>query len=269
MTKKFLSVAAAVLVSAAVAAHADTFTFTANSCSSGCTVLPAGTVTLTQNGTGDVLVQVALTSDYSFRDAPGGSSGSHQAFDFDLAATTGVTIANLSSGPTSQTFSYLGHGSQSEAGIATFDYGFQCTTCAPGATATPTQTLQFDVLASGLTVSSFLSTGGYYFGADLVQLDGGGDNVGSTGNFGATLTSTTPPPSDRSGTFIADAAWHRCSRCSRDGAPPSDCVVHLALGSPLSVPSLIGFLQGPRVRGLLGLGSFHTRIFLLHSWCTP
>ena len=194
MSKKFLSVVAAVLVSAAVAAHADTFTFTANSCSSGCTVLPAGTITLTQNGTGDVLVKVALTTDYSFRTAPGGSTGSHQAFDFDLAATSGVTIANLTDGPTSQTFSYLDFGSYSEAGIATFDYGFPCTTGAPGATSTPTQTLQFDVLATGLTVSSFLSTGGYYFGADLVQLDGGRDYIGSTGNFGATLTNKNPPP---------------------------------------------------------------------------
>lgn len=197
MLKKILSISAVCLLASAAVAHADTiFTFTANSCSSGCSVLPAGTVTLHQVTTGEVQVTVQLTSDYSFRAAPGGSSGSHQAFDFDLAATSGVTITNLTDGPTSQTFSFLGHGSHSEAGIATFDYGFLCTTCSAGATSTPTQMLQFDVNASGLTIASFLSEDGYYFGADLAQLDGGSNNVGSTGNFGATYTgvSTSPVP---------------------------------------------------------------------------
>ncbi len=198
MFKKILSIAAVCFLASAAVAHADTiFTFTAESCSTGCSILPAGTVTLQQvgsipvgNAIGEVQVTVQLTSDYSFRSAPGNSGDHHQSFDFDLAATSGVTIQNLTDGLTPQTFSYLGHGTHSEAGIATFDYGFQCTTCSVGATSTPTQQLVFDVFAAGLTESSFLSVDGYYFGADLVQLDGGRDNVGSTGNFGATLTST-------------------------------------------------------------------------------
>jgi hypothetical protein len=200
MLKKIISLSAVCLLASAAVAHADTiFTFNANSCSSGCSVSPAGTVTLHQVGTDEVQVTVQLNSDYSFRDAPGGSGGSHQAFDFDLAATSGVTISNLTDGLTSQTFDYLGHGSYSEAGLATFDYGFQCTTCAPGATSTPTQMLQFDVNATGLTITNFLAEGVYYFGADLVQIGDPNkfsDNIGSTGNFGATYTgvSTSPVP---------------------------------------------------------------------------
>src|ERR1700743_3162810 len=74
---------------ASSAAYADSLTFSLTdvACSTGCSVIPAGTVTLTQNGTNDVQVTVTLTSDYSFRDAP---DGNHHAFAFELSGVTGT-----------------------------------------------------------------------------------------------------------------------------------------------------------------------------------
>jgi hypothetical protein len=179
-------------------ASADTiFNLNTSACSSGCSVLPAGTVELQQNGANNVTVTVSLASDYSFRDAP---DNNHHAFVFDLSGVSGVSATNISSGPTSQTFDFLGLGSYKDAGLGSnFQYAFNCTTCATGATGTPTQTLTFDLLGTGLTEASFISNGSYYFGVDVVGLNAAA-GLGLTGNIGATgpgdpVTPAVPEPS--------------------------------------------------------------------------
>ncbi|WP_263368175.1 PEP-CTERM sorting domain-containing protein [Edaphobacter bradus] len=176
---------------ASACAHADTiFELTHSTCSSGCNVLPAGTVDLSQVTTNEVEVTVTLTSDYSFRQAP---DSNHWALVFDLSGVSGsVTASNITSGPTSQTFALQSPGSYTDAGLGSFTYAFKCTTCAKGATGTPTQTLSFLLTGTGLTEASFVSNGSYSFGVDVVGLD---QAAGSgTGNIGAPGPGTPGDP---------------------------------------------------------------------------
>lgn len=192
-----LSLLSVVAGGLALSASADTLTYSLDSsaCSSGCSVLPAGTVQLQQLGKNDVSVTITLDSDYSFRQAP---DSKHHAFVFDLASgISGVSVTNLTDGPTSQTFSFEGPGTYKDAGLGSFDYAFNCTTCAKGPTSTPTQTLSFDLLATtgNLTTSSFISNGNYFFGVDVVGLDQAA-GLGLTGNIGADgPASVVPEPS--------------------------------------------------------------------------
>jgi len=195
LLKKLLLAGSAIcFVAAALPASADTITFdlTHSGCSSGCNVLPAGTVTLEQNGLNNVLVTVQLTGDYSFRNAP---DKNHHGFVFDLdSSVTGVGVSNITSGPTAQTFVFEGLGSYKDAGLAgnnPFQYALECTTCKKGTTTTPTQMLSFDVTGTGLLTSSFISNNGDYFGVDVVGLNQA-SGVGLTGNIGATGPNTPP-----------------------------------------------------------------------------
>ncbi len=171
------------------AAHADSITFslTHDACSVGCSVIPAGTVTLTQNGTNDVEVTVTLTSDYSFRDAP---DGNHHGLAFELSGVTGpVTVANLNDA----NFSFDGAGAYKDAGLAgnnKFNYAFEYNS------GTHDQTLSFDLKGTGLLTTSFVSNHGDYFGVDVTGLDAAA-GIGKTGNIGATTGITqhaAPPP---------------------------------------------------------------------------
>ena len=180
-----------------IPASADTiFTLNTSACSSGCSVLPAGTVELQQNGTNTVLVTVSLASDYSFRASP---DSNHHSFVFDLnSGVTGVSASNITSGPASQTFSF-GSGTFKDAGLGNFQYGLECTTCSKGVPQNPTQTLSFDLFGNGLTEASFISNGSYFFGVDVVGIDSAAGS-GLTGNIGATgpgdpVTPAVPEPS--------------------------------------------------------------------------
>jgi len=177
-------------------ASADTiFNLTYNGCSSGCNVLPAGSVTLHQNGTNDVTVTVQLVSDYSFRQA---NDTNHWSFVFDLAnGITGASASNING--YGQSFSFLGLGSYNDSPLGSFPYAFDCTSCSTGGSAgTTTQKLSFDLTAVGLTELSFISNGSYFFGADVVGITQAA-GIGQTGNIGATGTVTqtgvTPEPS--------------------------------------------------------------------------
>lgn len=188
MFKKLFLVPMLLLFTAGVSAKADTiFALTNSACSSGCGVLPAGTVTLHQSGLDDVLVTVQLTNDYSFRYAP---DGHHFAFTFNLNVPSmpPLSITNVTSGPMSQTFQFLGLGLYADAGLGNFSYAFVCQTCTPGVPASPTQTLSFDLRVAGIgstfSTSDFISNGSNFFGVDVVGLDAAA-GVGLTGNIGA------------------------------------------------------------------------------------
>lgn len=172
---------------AAASAHADTiFSLTDSACSSGCGVLPAGTVDLQQNGTSDVKVTVTLTPDYSFRSS---SDSNHHALVFDLSGVSGVSASNISSG-----FTFDGLGSYKDAGLGSnFPYAFEYNS------STHTQTLVFDLTGTGLTEASFVSNGTVYFGVDVLGLDEAA-GIGLTGNIGAPgpgtpVTTPVPEPS--------------------------------------------------------------------------
>jgi hypothetical protein len=187
---------ALILGLASASASADTiFSLNNEGCSSGCNVLPAGTVTLHQNGTDDVLVTVQLVSDYSFRDG----NSNHWAFGFDLAnGITGASASNING--YGQTFAFLGSGNYNDPPLGTFKYAFDCTSCTSGGNAgTTTQKLSFDLTALGLTEASFISNGSYFFGVDVVGLTtaagkGQTGNIGATASGEITTTSTSPVP---------------------------------------------------------------------------
>lgn len=179
----FLGSLALVLGLGSSSASADTiFSLNTEGCSSGCNVLPAGSVLLHQNGTNDVTVTVQLDSAYSFRHA---NDSNHWSFVFDLAnGISGASASNING--FGQTFSFLGSGSYNDSPLGNFQYAFNCTTCTPGGdVGTRTQKLSFDLTAVGLTEASFISNGNYFFGADVVGITQAA-GVGLTGNVGAT-----------------------------------------------------------------------------------
>lgn len=183
---------ALVLGFASSSASADTiFSLNTEGCSSGCNVLPAGTVTLQQNGANDVTVTVQLDPVYSFRDG----NQTHWSLGFTLANGLPTATASNINGY-GQTFSFLGAGSYNDPPLGSFQYAFDCTTCSPGGNpGTTTQKLSFDLVATGLTEASFISNGSYYFGVDVVGLTQAA-GVGLTGNIGATGPGTPGTPRD-------------------------------------------------------------------------
>ena len=184
-------------------ASADTITFslTNKGCSSGCNVLPAGTITVSDVSAGEVLIQLQLVSDYSLRDS---NDPNHHTLAFNLSSVTGTAIeaGSLSSGAgtlpinpsgSPQTF-LLSTGSFNDSPFGTFNTIVMCTTCSIGVPSTPTQWLQFDLLGTGLSTSSFSN-----IAVDVVGLDQAA-GIGNTGNIGAasgvpTTTTVTPEPS--------------------------------------------------------------------------
>lgn len=186
MFKKLLLLSTVFMLAlASSSALADTI-FTLDQNFSCCGTSAAGTVTLHQNGTNDVLVTVQLTNDYSFRSAP---DANHHGFVFDLSGVTGtVGVSNLTDGPASQTFSFLGAGSYNDPPFGSFGYAIDCTTCSKGTPTTPTQMLSFDVTGGGLMESSFVSNGSAVFAVDVIGLS----SKGGTGNVG-TLDPGVPP----------------------------------------------------------------------------
>jgi len=183
-------------------ASADTiFSLNTEGCTTGCNILPAGIVTLQQNGTNNVSVTVLLNSAYSFRDG----NNTHWSFGFNLANALPAASATNINGY-GQTFSFLGAGSYNDPPLGSFQYALECTTCSAGGNAgTTTQKLSFDLTATGLTEASFISNGSYYFGVDVVGLIRAA-GIGQTGNIGATgpgIGTGTPTGDDPGGTAVA------------------------------------------------------------------
>lgn len=186
-------------------ASADTITFnlTNSGCSSGCGVLPAGTITISDvsGEPGEVLVQLQLVSDYSLRNA---NDSNHHTLAFNLSGVSGAAIeaGSLSSGAgtlpsnpsgSPQTF-VLSSGTFNDSPFGTFNTIVECNTCSGGVPSTPTQWLQFDLNGTGLSALSFSNVA-----VDVVGLDAAA-GVGLTGNIGAsggtpTTTQVTPEPS--------------------------------------------------------------------------
>jgi MYXO-CTERM domain-containing protein len=140
---------------AAQAAFQTTYTFDVDYCTSGCLFGgTGGTVTLTQNGAGDVTVTVSLTG-VDFHDQ------GLTSFVWNLDdAVTGVSIQNLA-GDGGGTWSAL-QTSVHEDGAGTFDYAVNCSNCGPQNGGVEIASISFDVLGTGLTTDSFhfLSSGG-------------------------------------------------------------------------------------------------------------
>lgn len=174
-TSCLLALGVIALVFAAPARADQTqFSLNANGCSAGCTV-PAGTVTLTQDGS-LVDVRVDLTSG-SFID-----TGSHTSFVFDIAGAPQISITKLG---TAFTFPA---DSLTDSPFGTFDYGIDCATCGSGASQPTPPPLTFTVgLMNGNALSIYDFTGHLFapgetvfFAADIFD-----SSTGNTGAVGA------------------------------------------------------------------------------------
>jgi hypothetical protein len=176
---------------AALPAKADVYTFNTNKCSSSC--LPfTGTVTVTQDGSNTVLVDVE-GSGFQFVTSSGGGNN----FFFNLIGDPTISISNVTAGW--QLVSTTASATDALGGSGWgFDYALTCdfgaSACGPGASNPKAPPLKFDVTAPGLTPAAFFDTDGsastVEFAADVIA-------NGNTGLVGATRTSvstTTPEP---------------------------------------------------------------------------
>ena len=174
------------LILSPASAKADSIQYSLNlsGCSGGCTV-PAGTVTLTQDGSSvDVLVNL---NSASFID----TGSSHTSFVFDINGAPKINVTSLSAG-----FSWPAD-SLADTPFGAFDYGIDCIatgtpslppgtpTCGPGASNVVPPPLQFTVsLASG-------SLSIYDFGGHAYSPDGPGANVFFAADIYDNLTGNT------------------------------------------------------------------------------
>ena len=183
------AVALALLVPAA---HADTVNFTINNCSGsgGCGTSPFGSVTWTQNGTGDVHFVVTLAAGNVFT-----NTGSGDSLDFNIIGTPTISISNIeNNGSASTAFSLVSTtaGAIHTGGNFTFHYAVTCNGCSGGNPSNPGGPLSFDLSFTGATPASFdltsTGTGGpAIFGTDIRNTNG------NTGPVEAPFTVTTAP----------------------------------------------------------------------------
>lgn len=173
------------------AAHADVFSITSDDCTNTCFggASSGGTITVTQDGSNMVKVDVELDSTVlaGFAD----SVGKGNLVLFDLPSFTSVT---LTGDTPSFAATSVSAGSLQFDGFGTFNYSLVCslvsTTC-NGSNVDIGTSLIFDVGATGITPTSFEqstgSKGGQFFAVDVV-----GQN-GNTGLVDASVR-TVPAP---------------------------------------------------------------------------
>lgn len=188
------------------------FNFTLSGCSKGC-ALPAGTVTLTQDGS-SVDVHVTLTNSGSgFIDTSQGNS--HTSFVFDIAGDPSIKLPKLSSG-----FTYPAD-STIDTPFGTFDYGIDCTTCGPGASNQTPPPLDFTVTrtdggtlsVNDFTFNSYTANGSTYdvfFAADIY--DGATGNTGAVGATAAPVGTPEPQSIALLGSGLASIVFFRHRR---------------------------------------------------------
>jgi hypothetical protein len=121
-----------------------------------------GTVTLTQDGTNRVKVEVDLAANVGFVD-----TGAGDPLLFDIAGNPAITITNLTAGFAIGNEA-SGH-SIHTGGAGNFEYDILCTACGNGGSHPDLGPLVFDVTAPGLTPNSFVSDGTAYFAADICR----------------------------------------------------------------------------------------------------
>jgi hypothetical protein len=145
---------------------------------------PYGTITLTQDGT-SVDFQVDLRSDLNI--VTTGNEGSKAVFSF---MATGVAAGDITDihDASNQSFSVVTPGNYSPFGAFTF--GLLCATnCSNGGSGGGyPDPLTFTVANSTLADFAFKSTGGAFFAADVVQINGA-----ATGAIGSTTVMTPVP----------------------------------------------------------------------------
>lgn len=202
------------------------FSLTQQGCTTGCSVLPAGTITVSTITANEVFVSVQLGSDYSFRRA---NDANHWGLVFNLVGNPAITIADVVSGDvTSQGWVLAQTGTFNAQPFGLFEYSLNCTTCSPGMAGVTTRSLSFRLLGAGLTEASFIATNNIYFAVDVMGKTAAA-GIGNTGSIGAlrgTVVPSVPEPGSLTllmsagGTLLGLANLRR-SRLQKMGALPA------------------------------------------------
>lgn len=182
---KYLPILCLTLWAATGVAKADTMTYTltVDGCSGGCGSGPYGTITLTDDGSGNVNVTETLASGYYFVNT---GAGNPLAFNLSTAGT----ITNVQS----STYFQAG-GSASASTFGSFTDSIACkTACGPGGSNALNVPTSLTFTVDGVDVQDFIgNSDGYFFAADVGE--GGYSNdvwtIIATGNVGA--GGSTPP----------------------------------------------------------------------------
>lgn len=169
-----------------VANTMTSFTFNVSGCTGGCTV-PAGTVTLNDNGSG-VTVTVALTPNQDFSI----DTGSHFSFTFNLDKSSisaspitdflnnGTTTTTL--GTTDFSFVSTSAGSYTNSPFTGFNYAIQCLGCTPNLKTVKANTFSFTL--SGVSTSDFIAADPYNYSSILFAADVLDTSTNNTGAVG-------------------------------------------------------------------------------------
>ncbi len=197
MQKKLFGAAAATVLlltgASGTALAAISYDLTVDHCTGGCNPgapgTSMGTVLLVQNGTNDVRVTVTLVSPLRFV-----GTGLDANIDFNLAGIlTGLTAINF----TNAAF-FLVSGTAGAHHFNGFgDFGFAIDkTGANGAGGSQPSPLAFDLVATGLTESSFVgNAGGFVFGVDVYNTVNGNTGPVATGDPNGVGPDSVPEPS--------------------------------------------------------------------------
>lgn len=179
-------------------AYADTYVFTSDHCTGGCSTGASnmGTITVTQAGANSVAVHVELEAGFGFVSTGAGAGAS---FFFRLLGDPTITYSGITAGwtipnviPVNQQAAgaYAGDGLMNQ-----FEYALNCDppsgACGNGGSSPAPPPLDFTVTAAGLTVADFNDTGnasGSPFAADVLSANG------NTGLIDASLGSVSGVP---------------------------------------------------------------------------
>ncbi|MGH9518472.1 MAG: PEP-CTERM sorting domain-containing protein [Terriglobales bacterium] len=186
---KYLPILCLALWAVSGVAKADTLTYTltVDGCTGGCGAGPYGTITLMDDGSGNVNVTEQLATNYYFV-----NTGAGNPLEFNLS--TAGTIANVASS------TYFAAGTGSSYHGSTFGYftnAIVCTSsCGSGGSNSfnVPQSLTFTV--DGVSASDFIANSdGNFFAADVGEAGYSKDvwTIIATGNVGALGSPTTPP----------------------------------------------------------------------------
>ncbi len=201
-----------------VSAGTITYQLNQNGCTGNCLPggISGGTVKLTDGLEADeVQVLVTLANGFVFADSSGNGR-----IAFNVTGNPVIGIDDLNN--TNDFALVSGNpGSLSMPPFGDFGYALVCTTCQGGQTTNPGGPVQFDVVLTGITVSSFVAnSGGFFFATDVRAENGKTGNIAAIGP-GGTPRDLQPIPEPASlvllGTGVAAAAA-RLRRQSRADA---------------------------------------------------
>src|SRR5262245_49087069 len=169
-----LTALAAVVLCAATpgVSHAIQFDLTNDFCTGGCGTMPAGTVTVTDNGAGGVDITVHLLQGNSFVKT---GAGSGNAFLFNAS---GVVLTDITVDPHVPVLTAVS-GSFGNGASGPFAFGITCASCNNGAGGAFSTDIVFHIANATIADVTALNSAGQNFAADI--LSGQNGNTGLVG----------------------------------------------------------------------------------------